>query len=242
MYKPQLKDGMAYDLVVSALQRMVRRGMEREALILGETLFENNYGKALVQRLMSIAAEDIGLANPQLVAQVFGVCTGWIIAKKEAKSGYSEFLALAMCIILLSRSPKNREVDDAIVVTCRRMNEVLDSAANEVIDPQTGGWATGSVSVLLTAATPMHRLHQCDGELRGDPNVPLNFDLTTNTCTYGCALTSTANLMSAVTSESTPTALNSSPALQICMTMTRDYLFARSPAGISLRIKSRISW
>lgn len=134
MYKPQLKDGTPYDQVVSGLQKMVRRGMEREALVMGETLFENNFGGALARRLMSIAVEDIGLANPQLVAQVYSVCSGWIIAKKESKGAYSEFLALAMCIILLCRSPKNREVDDAIVVTCRQMKDGLDSAAKVIAD------------------------------------------------------------------------------------------------------------
>jgi len=45
MYKPQLKDGVPYDQVVSALQKMIRRGKEREALVLGQTLFENNFGE-----------------------------------------------------------------------------------------------------------------------------------------------------------------------------------------------------
>jgi replication-associated recombination protein RarA len=134
LYKPKLKDDIPYDQVVSALQKMIRRDMERGALVLGETLFENNFGGALARRLMSIAAEDIGLANPQLVAQVYALCAGWTIAKKESKGGHGEFLALAMCIILLCRSPKNREVDDAIVVTNRRMKEGLDSASKVIAD------------------------------------------------------------------------------------------------------------
>jgi len=134
MYKPQLKNGLPYDQVVSALQKMVRRGREREALVLGQTLFENNFGGALARRLMSIAAEDIGLANPQLVAHVYAICAAWLIAKKESKGGHGEFLALAMCIISLCRSQKNRETDDAIVVTCRRMKDGLDSAAKVIAD------------------------------------------------------------------------------------------------------------
>jgi replication-associated recombination protein RarA len=132
MYKPQLKEGVPYDQVVSALQKMVRRGMEREALVLGETLFENNFGGALARRLMSMAIEDVGLANPQLVAQVYSLCSGWLIVKKESKGGHGEFLALAMCIILVCRSAKNREVDDAIVVTSRRIKEGTDSAAKVI--------------------------------------------------------------------------------------------------------------
>jgi len=83
---------------------------------------------------MSIAAEDVGLANPQLVAHAYATCAAWLIAKKESKSGHGEFLALAMCIILLSRSAKNRIVDDAIVVTSRRMKDGLDSAAKVIAD------------------------------------------------------------------------------------------------------------
>ena len=65
-----------------------------------------------------------------------------------------------------------------------------------------------TVSILVTGATQMHRLHQCDRELHGDTNVPLNFDVTLNTCAYGCALTSTADLMSAQVASSTPSSLD----------------------------------
>lgn len=62
-----------------------------------------------------------------------------------------------------------------------------------------------SVSILVTAQTPMKRYHQCDN----DSDVPEYYDNnTTLTCDEGCALTSVANLMNAVNSSSSPKTLD----------------------------------
>lgn len=51
-WKPQLKSGFAYDQVISGLQKMIRRGKEREALILAQEMFDNGYHSAVARRLM----------------------------------------------------------------------------------------------------------------------------------------------------------------------------------------------
>ena len=135
-WKPQLKSGTAYDEVISGLQKMIRRDKEREALVLAQELFDNGFHVAVARRLMIIAAEDIGLANPMGVAQVYGLCTGYIVAKKESPSGRVEPLALIMSIILLARSAKNRECDDAQIVTIARMKTGTDSAAKVISQNQ----------------------------------------------------------------------------------------------------------
>jgi hypothetical protein len=73
------------------------------------------------------------LANPQLVSQVNTLCTGYLIAKKDSPSGRVEPLSLIMSIIMLTRSPKNRECDDAQIVTIARVKSGKDSAADVVI-------------------------------------------------------------------------------------------------------------
>jgi MgsA AAA+ ATPase C terminal len=132
-WKPQLKSGTPYDEVNSGLQKMIRRGKEREALILAQEMFDSGFHAAVGRRLMIIACEDIGLANPQVVSQVQTLCSGFLIAKRDSPSGRVEPLPLIMSIILLARSPKNRECDDAQTVTIARVKAGKDSAA-KVID------------------------------------------------------------------------------------------------------------
>ncbi len=131
-WKPQLKSGVPYDEVISGLQKMIRRGKEREALILAQEMFDNGYHAAVARRLMIIACEDISLANPEVVSQVYSLCMGYLIAKKDSPSGRVEPLALYMSTLLLARSKKNREADSAQIVTIARMKSGQDSAA-EVI-------------------------------------------------------------------------------------------------------------
>lgn len=133
-WKPQLKSGAPYDEVISGLQKMIRRGREREALILAQELFDSGFHAAVARRLMIIAAEDIGLANPSAVAQVYALCSGYLIAKKDSSSGRVEPLALIMSILLLARSSKNRECDDAQIVTVARVKAGKDSASKVIAD------------------------------------------------------------------------------------------------------------
>jgi replication-associated recombination protein RarA len=131
-WKPQLKSGVPYDEVISGLQKMIRRGKEREALILAQEMFDSGYHAAVARRLMVIACEDISLANPEVVAQAYSLCVGYLIAKKDSPSGKVEPLALYMAIILLARSGKSREVDDSQIVTIARMKAGKDSAAKVI--------------------------------------------------------------------------------------------------------------
>jgi replication-associated recombination protein RarA len=131
-WKPQMKSGSPYDEVNSGIQKMLRRGKEREALILAQEMFDSGFHSAMARRLMVIACEDIGLAHPALVAQVHALCTGFLLAKKDSPSGRVEPLPLIMAIILLARSPKNREVDDSQIVTIARLKAGKDSAAKVI--------------------------------------------------------------------------------------------------------------
>lgn len=135
-WKPQLQSGAAYDEVNSGLQKMIRRGKEREALILAQEMFDSGFHAAVARRLMIIAAEDIGLANPMVVSQVTTLCMGYIIAKKDSPSGRVEPLPLVMSIIMLARSPKNRECDDSQIVTIVRAKAGTDSGAQVINENQ----------------------------------------------------------------------------------------------------------
>jgi len=133
-FKPKTLSGVPYDECISGLQKMIRRGKEKEALILMQELCSSGYPSAVARRLMIIAVEDIGLANPEVVAQVYTLCKGYLVLKKAMGANRDpEPLAIYMSVMLLARSPKNRETDDAqIWVLAAREKKLVD--IQKVID------------------------------------------------------------------------------------------------------------
>ncbi len=91
--------------VVSALQKMIRRGQEAEALYWASELMASGEDYRMWRRLMVIAAEDIGLADP-MAMQLVTACNS---AARLSKEWNIPFLA----IMYMCRAAKNREADDA---------------------------------------------------------------------------------------------------------------------------------
>lgn len=112
-YELKTHGGYALDEVTSALQKCIRRGLEEEAMYWALEMADSSYGQYLWRRLMVIAAEDIGLADPQALVLT---TLGWIATKECTKSFTktpgmkTEFLG--MVILHLCRAAKNREGDD----------------------------------------------------------------------------------------------------------------------------------
>ena len=79
------KNGYPIDEVVSALQKSIRRGMEFEAGFWALELIDSGYWRYLMDRLQTIAAEDIGLANPNAVLMVSVIRQGIEARVKEKK-------------------------------------------------------------------------------------------------------------------------------------------------------------
>lgn len=107
------KGGYALDEVVSALQKSIRRGEEEAAMFWSLELVDSGYGKYLWKRLMIIAAEDIGIAEPSVLSFVVN---GWL-ATKETTESFSkprgmktEFIGPV--ILVMCRAQKCREGDD----------------------------------------------------------------------------------------------------------------------------------
>jgi len=109
---PRTINKMSVFEVMSALQKHIRRGEEREAMHcaceMGHS--SNAFHTMLCNRLEIIAHEDIGLANPQAV--IFTA-----IAVEQAKRLYDEKKAgkwrmmVGNAIRMLCRSDKSREGD-----------------------------------------------------------------------------------------------------------------------------------
>jgi len=125
-YELKTHNGYLLDEVVSALQKCVRRGLEEEALFWSLEMADSGYGQYLWKRLLVIAAEDVGLADPEALTLTV---SGWLSTKECTKSFTqppgmkTEFLG--MVILYLSRAPKNREGDDAICYLLARRQKGL---------------------------------------------------------------------------------------------------------------------
>jgi replication-associated recombination protein RarA len=107
----QLKTENDYDFgeVISALQKEIRRGHEKEAMFWALEIYLK-YPKALWTRLQVIVNEDIGISNPQAIILIQTLKIQYEDFLKGGRDG-SMRLALANAILFLCRSPKSREAD-----------------------------------------------------------------------------------------------------------------------------------
>jgi replication-associated recombination protein RarA len=100
--------------VLSALQKFIRRGMEREAMQCAVELMHTSkaYHSMVTKRLEVICQEDIGLAAPHVIPFVrasMEQAREWY-DPDPAKLGKCR-MAVGNCIRLMCRSPKSREGD-----------------------------------------------------------------------------------------------------------------------------------
>lgn len=125
-YELKTHGGYRLDEVTSALQKCIRRGVEEESLFWALEMSDSGFGQYLWRRLMVIAAEDIGLADPQALTLTV---SGWLATKEATKSFTqppgmkTEFLGMAL--LYLCRAAKNREGDDFICYLMARRQRGL---------------------------------------------------------------------------------------------------------------------
>src|SRR2546426_9148220 len=100
--------------VASAFQKEIRRGDVRAAMYWGHLL----YGEASYyawKRTLVVAAEDVGLAAPDVVEKVCGLALAWRICRE--KSYYVSPHHFSMAGMLLCAAPKSTEVQRVARVT-----------------------------------------------------------------------------------------------------------------------------
>jgi len=105
------KHNYADDEVISAIQKHIRRGNEKESYYFAlELTEESKQGfSLLVSRLKVILYEDIGLADPELVLQVSKAIDDMTDMYNNDKGDYQ--MVLAHIILLMCRSEKSRITD-----------------------------------------------------------------------------------------------------------------------------------
>lgn len=104
-----------YDLneLLSALQKDIRRGREYEAMFWAAEL-ESFNPKALWNRLVVIASEDIGPANTMMSLLIETLKKQYFDASERGNDSYRLFLTNA--VVSLARSQKSRITDDLLNV------------------------------------------------------------------------------------------------------------------------------
>jgi len=122
------KNGYHMDEIASALQKSVRRGMEFEAGYWALELIDSGYWRYLMDRLQTIAAEDIGLANPMAVVIVNAVRQGIEAKLQEAERRGKKWMSvpkeqIGLVILYLCRSDKSRQCDDFMCYIAKKRKE-----------------------------------------------------------------------------------------------------------------------
>jgi replication-associated recombination protein RarA len=109
--------GHRCDEVTSALQKTIRRGLEREALFWAMELVGAGFTNYVWRRLRLIASEDVGLGEPMVPVLIRCLFENWREQKAADRgSERNANLFLTHAVIALARAPKSRLVDHAYVV------------------------------------------------------------------------------------------------------------------------------
>jgi replication-associated recombination protein RarA len=104
------KLGYEFGEVASALQKEIRRGDEYAALFWGMELYDTAY-YYFWKRILIIAAEDVGIGDPDAVRTVINLAQAWKMCKDTSR--YVDPQHCVMAIMVLARANKSTEVDDA---------------------------------------------------------------------------------------------------------------------------------
>lgn len=113
-YKLVLKSGLNFYHVASAFQKCIRRGMEHEALYFGSEFFISGYANYAWNRMLVIACEDVGIADPMVAVQINALHEVYLKMKTKANDHMPERLPFTQAIMVLARCQKSRLVDNKI--------------------------------------------------------------------------------------------------------------------------------
>lgn len=115
----ETSNGYLLQEVTSALIKELRRGDPIKAYYWAREMDESGFGAYMWRRLMIFCCEDIGPANNSMLPFVYAAFRGW----EENKRSPSKQQFIAHSILSIAESPKNREVDDFVVMmTHKRTN------------------------------------------------------------------------------------------------------------------------
>lgn len=118
MSKVKLETEQGYSLfeVASAFQKSVRRGLEDEAMYWAVELFNSHFDEYLWKRIRIISSEDVGLAEPNVAANIHALYQNYKEQKKKKDENHQpERLFLTHAVIMLCRAKKSRVIDHVLL-------------------------------------------------------------------------------------------------------------------------------
>ena len=122
---------------VSALQKAIRRGEEASALTWAVELDQSGYAKMLWSRLIVIAAEDVGLADPTMVTHIKTLYDTHQMFVARKNKHMPERLYSTQAVMMLVRAPKSRMVDNAVWATYGHEDPLVDQIPDYALDAHT---------------------------------------------------------------------------------------------------------
>lgn len=114
---PPTRHGQPVALVASALQKACRRGDEDTALRAAAELDQSGFTAYVWYRLLTIASEDVGLADLNVIVQVNALHE--VALKARERRGGDGTLHLMHAVLAVVRAPKSRIVDHALLAMYR---------------------------------------------------------------------------------------------------------------------------
>ena len=125
-HKVQTVRGYSAPECVSALQKAIRRCDDQQALFWAAELDRSGMGFYVWRRLLIMVSEDIGLAEPQLPAQVKALYDTWKEMNAWGNRNHPERLMLVHAVLLMARAKKSRMVDHATHVAYTVNDRLFD--------------------------------------------------------------------------------------------------------------------
>ncbi|QDP63179.1 MAG: putative AAA ATPase [Prokaryotic dsDNA virus sp.] len=116
MPKFQMLTERKYDFfeVSSSFQKSIRRGMEEDAMYWAIELYNSNYDEYVWKRMLIIASEDIGLAEPNLISNLQSLYQVYTFLKKKKDKHEPQRLQFTHAVLMCVRAKKSRYVDNCI--------------------------------------------------------------------------------------------------------------------------------
>lgn len=119
-----MKKGYDFFEVSSTVQKAIRRNDEEVALYFTVEMFNSGYDEYLWERLMIITSEDVGLAEPNIAANINALYQMYSVLKKKKKDNRPERLHLINAVVQLCRAKKSRHIDWLVIRVWREHDAV----------------------------------------------------------------------------------------------------------------------
>jgi replication-associated recombination protein RarA len=150
MMQPTIR-GFRLGECISALQKSIRRCDEANALTWAVEIDQSGHGAMLWNRLLIIASEDIGLAEPHLPANLRALYDNWKDARERRNPSIPERLFTLHAVMMMARAKKSRVVDNAIWATYAIEQPLVAEIPEYALDGHTArGRAKGAGSTQAT--------------------------------------------------------------------------------------------